>query len=161
MKNNLVVYYSYEGNCRLVAEKLEFFLHADTLELKVKNEKRLSGLKKMFVLGKQAKMKEIPELEPITCDLSRYSTIVIGTPVWAWTMTPAVRSFLTHNTLTGKRIAFFCTHGGNPGKTFAHMKELLPGNTIIGELALKEPKSDAPEGVEEVCKEWVERLHTL
>lgn len=161
MNTTLIVYYSYDGNCRLIAEKLHSFLSADTLELKVKNEKRLSGLKKMFLLGKQAKMKETPELESIACDLSHYSTILIGTPVWAWTMTPAVRSFLTQYKIEGKRIAFFCTHGGNPGKTFVHMKELLKNNEIIGELAMKEPKADAPEGVAEICKEWVEGLQTV
>ncbi len=158
MNTTLIIYYSYEGNCRLISELLSPIFPADVVELKPKAEKRLTGLKKYFWLGKQAKMKETPELEPITIDFSHYETIIIGTPVWAWTMAPAIRTFLSSKPFVGKRIAFYCTHGGNPGKTIEHMEKMLEGNTFIGNCEFKEPKSDALEGVTEICKEWAEKI---
>ena len=158
MNKTLIVYYSYEGNCRFVSKILADLLNADIVELKPKKEKQLKGFKKYFWLGKQAKMKETPELEPYSIDFSLYETILIGTPVWAWTMAPAIRTFLKENPFSGKRIALFCTHGGNPGKTFDHIEQMLPGNSFIGYCTFKEPKADALEGVHEACREWAEKI---
>jgi menaquinone-dependent protoporphyrinogen IX oxidase len=62
--------------------------------------------------GKQVMMKETPELEPYQIDLKNHDIIYIGTPVWAFTFTPAIRSFLKHTHLKNKKIVLFCTHEG-------------------------------------------------
>ena len=37
----------------------------------------------------------------------------LGTPVWFWSLSSPVRSWLEANPLRGKRFAFFCTMGGS------------------------------------------------
>ena len=60
--------------------------------------------------GRQAVMKSEPELEKLRKDPSKYNTIIIGTPVRAYTYTPAIRTFLKTAKLKEKNIALFCTH---------------------------------------------------
>ena len=54
---------------------------------------------------------EMVEIEPININLSDCDTIILGTPVWWYTMTPPVRSFLKNNDLTDKTIIPFATNG--------------------------------------------------
>lgn len=41
--------------------------------------------------------------------------------------------------LSGKKVAIFCCHGGQKGKTIEKMEECLKGNIIIGENDFLEP----------------------
>jgi FMN-dependent NADH-azoreductase len=54
--------------------------------------------------------------------------IIFGGPVWAWTITPAVRTYLDQNidALKIKKVAFFATQGSSGAdKKFKVMEEML------------------------------------
>ena len=76
-------------------------------------------------------MKEIPELKKYTCDLSKYDTIYIGTPVRAYTYTPTIKAFLKQTNIQDKNIILFCSHEGWPGKALTNLENDLSGNTIL------------------------------
>lgn len=86
---------------------------------------------KYFRGGKQVMMKETPLLKPYNMDFDKYETIYIGTPVWAFTYTPAIRSFLKQTTLQNKKIVLFCTHEGGPKQTLDNLEKELKGNKIV------------------------------
>jgi flavodoxin len=50
-------------------------------------------------------------IDPITRNPDKYDLIVIGTPVWAWNATPAVRAYLQQTQGRLKNVAFFVTSG--------------------------------------------------
>lgn len=129
----LVVYYSLEGNTKFVAEIVARALDADILELKPKKEISARGFLRYFWGGKQVFMKEKPELFPLSKDPSGYDIIIIGTPVWSFTYSPPIRTFLLNANLSGKKVAIFCTHSGGMKKTLDNMRKELEGNKIIGE----------------------------
>lgn len=79
-------------------------------------------------------MKSEPELEKLHKDPSNYDTIIIGTPVRAYTYAPAIRTFLKMIKLQDKKIALFCTHEWGKGKTLENMKENLVNNKIISNI---------------------------
>ena len=60
-------------------------------------------------------------------DLDRYDTIVLGTPVWWYTCSPAMRAFLTAHDLSGKTVYPFATNGGWLGRSIRDMRALCPG----------------------------------
>lgn len=82
-------------------------------------------------------MKEAPKLESFDSDssdgsdFSKYDTLVIWTPVWAFTFTPALRSFLETVKLANKKIILFCTHEWQPWKTLENMEKFLWKNNQI------------------------------
>ena len=79
-------------------------------------------------------MGETPQLQEYTFDPDAYERIVIGTPVWSFTFTPPIKTFLQENNIQDKEIILFCTHRGLPAKTMSNLKKELSGNKIIGEL---------------------------
>jgi len=51
--------------------------------------------------------------------------VVIGTPIWGFTMTPALRTYLTAHSGSIKKTAFFATSGGSGFNKTASEMELL------------------------------------
>lgn len=90
----LVVYYSLEGNTKLIAETISNEVSADILEVKPKKDIEPHSKIKYLIGGKQAITKEKPELVHYDVNIENYEILFIGTPVWAWTFAPAIRSFL-------------------------------------------------------------------
>ena len=72
----------------------------------------------------------LPELKAMDIDLSRYDTIVLGTPVWWYTCAPATRAFLTAHDLGGKTVYPFATNGGWLGRTLKDVAALCPGADV-------------------------------
>lgn len=153
----LIVYYSYEGNTRFVAEHIAEFFHADVQELRPKIDMHSRSFMKYVWGGTMVLMRKKPDLEPLTFSTADYDVIFIGTPVWAWTFAPAINGFLTVNPLRGKRIVLFYCHGGGPRGVADKMKTLLKGNTILGEKGFQEPlkwrKEEAVLAVRTWCRE--------
>lgn len=150
----LVIFYSFEGNTRLIAHSIAAAVGADVLELRTKTELAPKGFMKYFVGGRAAFKKEKPELCPLDKDPGQYDVIFIGTPVWAFTFTPPLNTFFTENRLSNKKVALFCCHGGGKGKVFEKMKEALAGNEIVGELDFKEPLRSSKDASVQKAKEW-------
>jgi flavodoxin len=157
----LVVYYSLSGNTALIANTIAKEIGADTLELKPQKEIMKSGFMKYLWGGGQVIMKKKPNLLPFIKKVSNYDLIFIGTPVWAWNFTPPLNSFFSTISITDKKVAVFCTHGGNPGQTLNNMRKELIGNTILGEIDFLEPlKSDTQNKVIATQK-WAKSISLL
>ncbi len=157
----LVIYYSLEGDTKLIAEAMAQATGAELLEVKPKVDIESKGFMKYVWGGKQAFMKDKPELLPLEKNPADYDFLIIGTPVWAWTVSPAIRSFLSDNKIAGKKVALFCCCGGQKGKTFNEMKMLLAGNTILGEIELREPLKHNKEADAEKAAQWALALAKL
>ncbi len=129
----LVIYYSYEGNTEQIAKVIANKLNADVLFLKPVKEMTSKGFTKFLWGGRQVVLKKKPELKPLKKNPLDYDVLVIGTPVWAYTFTPPLRTFFGEIPLKGKKIALFCTHEGGPRKTLNKMADQVSkGNIIIG-----------------------------
>jgi flavodoxin len=152
-----VVYYSYEGNCAFVAERIGSRLNADVLRLHTIDEKRRSGFAKYFWGGGMVAMHRKPTLKTCGFDPSIYDLIIIGAPVWAATPAPPIQSFLDAQKLNGKRVALFVCHAGGKGKAMDKFKTLLAGNTIVAEADFCNP-AFAGEAAEKQIDEWVKTL---
>jgi flavodoxin len=131
----LIVFYSLTGNVKKIAAAIATATGGDLLEIKTKKEIPTSGFGKYFWGGKQVMRKEMPELLPFGKNPNDYDLIFIGTPVWAGNFAPAIRSFLASAKLQNKKIALFCSHGGDSaGSTFVNLAKELADNEIIDKI---------------------------
>ena len=122
--STLIVYYSLEGNTKFVASEIAKHLGADLLELKPKKNYS-TGVMKYFSGGKDVMTGKKPELEPFDFAKNQYDAIVVGTPVWAASMAPPVRTFLEAYDFSDKKVGFFaCCGGGETQKCFDNMSNL-------------------------------------
>jgi len=153
-----VIYYSFEGNCALVAKSIKDALDADIFEVKTIDRKKRTGFAKYLWGGFQVITRKKPELEPLSIDVSAYDLIILGTPVWASSPAPAIVSLLDKTKITGKKIALFCCHAGGKGKIFDKFKALLPGNTIKAEIDFQNAAKEESAALKQRIDEWVKTL---
>ena len=130
----LIVHYSRTGITRKAAQDLAGLLQADLEE--VLDLKDRGGAVGFLGGGKDAALKKLTEISPSGKDAGQYDLVVVGTPVWAFTMAPAIRTWLTQHAAQIKQTAFYCTMGGSgQERTFRDM-EALAGKTPLATLAL-------------------------
>lgn len=158
MSKILIVYYSFEGNTKFIAEAIASELGADIQPLKPIKDLKSKGGSKFLWGGRQVVMKAKPALHSLEKNPENYDIIFIGTPVWAYTFTPAIRSFLASYPLKGKKIALFCTHGGGPKEAMAKLEAEVAENIIIGKLELGLVLDEEPDQKKAKAIEWARKI---
>lgn len=154
-KKVLVVYYSRTGITKKVAQRLKELLKCDIEEVLDKKD-RAGALGYMFA-GRDAMKKSLTEIECSNIDPSGYDLVVIGTPVWAFTMSTPIRTYISQNKGKFKQVAFFCTMGGSGHDgTFKDMEELC-GIKPVGTIDLL-TKEVAKNQYEEKIEEFIKKL---
>lgn len=139
MHKTIFVYFSYSGGNDRIAKHLQDEFGCDILKLETETTYSPTSLKAMFAVGMESVRKISPALKPYTFDPAKYDNIIIGTPVWAWTFSPALRSFTDNTKIVGKNVLLTCTHGGKPGKTIEKLVELFVGNNVLFKKEIKVP----------------------
>lgn len=136
MNNNkkLVVYFSYTNHTKIIAEDIQKKLGCDILE--IKPVKEYSKDYDLVVDEEQnnESSKKTPEIQKINVDLEKYDEIIVGTPVWWYTMAPVIRTFFKENDLANKKIIPFATNAGWLGRTFQDIKKLCLNSTVEKEM---------------------------
>ena len=129
-KKFLIAYYSYSGNTKRVAEKIQQLTNGDTFEI-VPKKAYPDNYNDVVNLAKDEKQKDIkPELTD-NGNVKDYDIIFLGTPVWWYTMASPVKTFLSNNDFSGKTIVPFCTHGGGgASSTYIDMQKLAKGAKV-------------------------------
>jgi flavodoxin len=106
----LILYYSCTGKTRFLAEKLRDELGADLVE--IRDLKKRGGPFGFLAGVRDAHFGLKTEVAPSGLDLSKYELIIFGTPVWAYSPTPALTTFLDACNLTNKKVILFVTSRG-------------------------------------------------
>ncbi|MFQ9555603.1 MAG: flavodoxin [Oscillospiraceae bacterium] len=124
---SLILYYSYRGNTQHIAERIHTTIGGDIA--RIDTVVPYTGSYDDVVAQGEREVKQgfLPELKPMDIDLSRYDTIVLGTPVWWYTCAPAMRAFLTAHDLGGKTVYPFATNGGWLGRSIPGYAGAVPG----------------------------------
>ncbi len=155
-----IVYYSMSGNTKYVAEKIADGIktsgEVDIIRIEPKKEYPDKGVKKFFWGGKSAVMGETPALQPYEFNIEEYERIIFGTPVWASTFVPPLRTFINDNSdVKNKKIAVFtCFSGGGADKAIDKMKKYIGIEKFDAELILTDPKDNVKAEDEEKIAEF-------
>ena len=158
MSKTLVLFYSFEGNTRKIAEFISKELGLISEELEPVKDLQSTGFSKYILGGKQVIMGEKPELIPIVSNIDNYDTIILGSPVWAGTFTPAIKTALEGGKLKNKKIAYFYCHDGGPGRSDAKCKKAIEiNNEFISCIGLERVK-DNYEKVKIEALNWAKEI---
>ncbi len=130
----LVVYYSRSGTTRKVAQALAMALQCDSEEIvETRSRNGMLGYLRSVI---EARRKVPARIASSARDPSTYDLIVVGTPVWAWSVSSPVRAYMIANKAKFPALAFFCTLGGaGSDKAFAQMQDLA-GKSAVASLAV-------------------------
>lgn len=172
--NAAIIYYSMSENTAYAAEKIREGMLAqlkkdaekegneaepvvDVIRIAPVKSYPDSGSSKFLWGGKSAVMKEKPALQPYQFDADRYDRIIIGTPVWAWTMSPPIRTFIDENRdqLKNRQIGIFVCSGGGGVKAIGRIRDFLPVEKLRDALDLIEPKNHPSEANDQAIARFV------
>ncbi len=156
----LIMYYSHEGNTQVIAEAIAGELKADIERIIPKSEKpEETGFNKYFWGGKQVFMRQKPDLKTFVKNPNDYDLIFIGTPIWSWTFSPAIRTLFDNRMISGKKIYFFCTHEGGLRGAIEKSRALIErANEWIGFQDFANVKKDIA-GSQSKAIEWIKSLN--
>lgn len=156
MAKKLVLYYSWSGSTRKIAELIARKTDADLRELQPENAYPQDYDTVLAQAKREIQNKEYPTLLPIDMDWSAYETVYLGTPNWWSTMAPPVASFLHEVMPTEKSIAPFCTHGGGgAGHIAKDVAKFCIGCDVLPLLAIQE---DGGARAERLVEQWLKQI---
>ena len=121
----LVAYFSKTGNTQKIAFKISIMLKADLERIVDLNNRG-------FILGGGAATFGIAaDINKSKYKAEDYDLVVIGTPIWSWSMSPAIRAYLNQNKGKFKKVAFFVTSGNTaPDNVVESMEKLIDTKSI-------------------------------
>lgn len=147
MDRILITYYSLGGHTRGVAEEIQAATGADMDEIRDVRPRR--GATGMLRALADAFLRRKPPVLAIAHDPRDYDLLVIGGPIWARRFAAPVRTFAEHYGPRAKRIAFFCTEGGNgDAPAYGDLERLSqrrPAATLTVDAAHLEPAAHRAE----------------
>ncbi len=153
----LVVYYSLSGNTRDIAARIQKQTGAALYEIKPEQALK-PGIRLYYDVWKQVREKQYPQPGGTLPDFSEYDLIIVGSPVWMYTVATPVMGFLQQADFAGRPVAVFTTQGSNPGTFFADFKNNARNAKIVSEIEFNNlpPKYDT--ALDNKIAAWLRRL---
>lgn len=143
-----IVYYSLLGNVGFVADKIANNIDCDVIKLETVKSYPKSKGKLIFMGGMKSVFKSKPKLKEYDFDADKYDQIVIGTPTWAGTFAPAIRTFLRNNkdSIKDKKISVFVScSGGEAESVLQKIKQYVGLDDLNASVVLTDPKNKPSE----------------
>ena len=131
----LIAFYSRTGTARKVARTVMSTIGQQTsficdLEELIDPTNR-AGTAGYKLSHKEAAEKKHAPIKPTMYDPSSYDLVILGGPVWAYTMASALRTYIAKNAGKVKNAAFFCTYDFSGNKTTLQDMQELSGKPPI------------------------------
>ncbi len=155
---SLVVYYTRTGTSKFAAETVAAEVGADIEE--IIDLKKRQGRLAFLSNGRDAMQEKETQIAQTTRKPADYDLIVVVQPIWGGNPTPAIRTYLNRNDLSGKKVALVFSDSG-VGKAVEKTKALMPNSTFAGELALSAKEFGNKEEVQKKIADWTKTLQTI
>ncbi len=156
MMKILLVYFSRTGYTKSVALQIARGCNAD-LEA-IEEIAGRDGWLGYVHSASQAMLHRNTPIRPAAHMPADYDLVVIGTPIWAWTMASPVRAYINRYRGQFRQLAFFCTCGGSgQAKVLSELAHLC-GKPAQAGLALTDAEINSNKHYAAI-KKFVAALH--
>ena len=149
-----VIFYSYSGITRGVAEGIRNASGCDLIEVKTKNPYSSFSVYTTGVL--HSRKGACDPIEPEVIDVSGYDFLIIGTPVWAWKPSPAINAAVRAlKGCEGKMAVIFTTCSNQPGEALPILSKALSdrGVRVMAEISLDAKDTKNPDAGGELLRQ--------
>jgi len=157
MSKMAVVYYSYTNNTKKIAEMIQSKTGTELFQIDTATLYTGSYDEVVNQVQKEINAGFKPPIMELDMQLDQYDTIILGTPVWWYTLAPAVLTFLSETDLSGKKIIPFATNAGWLGHTFQDIKKLCPDSEVVSGMNI-EFSEDALKTSVKAIESWIEAI---
>ena len=130
----LLVYFSLTDKTRETAEFISIDIECDIERIKLQTDPGddIFRIKTQIREGTES----LFLIEPPTCDLQQYGTVIIGMPVWENDVPPPIKSFLLQKDWRGVTMHPFFSSGGIHKDVLRNLQRLCPGARLASQLFL-------------------------
>lgn len=154
-ENVLIVYFSWGGNTKGIAEQIQEKLDADIFEITLVHPYSDDYNTVLEQAQKDQNEQARPEIDNHIENIDDYDTIILGYPNWWASIPMPIASFLEEYDLTNKTIIPFCSHGGGRfGQSLTAISKLEP-DAEMGEAMDVHYSGD--DNLSSDIDEWLER----
>lgn len=159
----LVLYFSYTGNTKIIANKIADKLKCDIEEIMPVEPYKSDYQSVVDATEDNESSKELRDIKKLEHNIADYDEIIIGSPLWWYTITPPIRTFLKNNNFNGKVIIPFVTNAGWPGNAIKEATELATKNgaKVINPIEIKFSTDYNEHKIltsESDINQWIEKL---
>ncbi|MBC7321071.1 flavodoxin [bacterium] len=131
-KNVLIVYFSWSGNTRKIANIIHREIGGTVVEIIPEHSYPNSYNATVEQAKREIQQGYKPPIKTRIDNIDLYDTIFVGSPNWWSTIAPPVATFLSTYDLSGKTIVPFCSHGGGgQGKIVKDIAKLCPRSNVL------------------------------
>ncbi|MCD7906872.1 MAG: hypothetical protein LUH04_04120 [Clostridium sp.] len=155
----LIMYFSLTGNTVPVAETIKKLTGGDLLRIETVREYPIERPARTEVPKQELDSGVWPELKTAIPDMSQYDYILIGGPVWWYTVSTPIRSLLQNTDFAGKRVAPFVTHDGGMGDYYQYFGDNVKNGVVLEGLDLYRSFNETPESLERKVRDWLSSLN--
>ena len=153
----LIVYYSYSGTTKRVAEHLQKLTKGDLYDIQPETKySEDSNVTTARLMAERASNK-LPKLKGDLPDLKKYQTIIIGTPVWNSDIANPVMTYLQENDFKNKNIAPFWTYINEDGTTYESYKKLSKNGNVLKGLPISSANGYSDKNLDKLLNEWLKK----
>lgn len=163
----LIVYYSYTNNVERIVNELRTQIEADVIEVEPA-EKGLDYAANNYAIGSAqiAAIRDNPDdaasypaIDPVNVNMSQYSTIIIGAPLWWSNMAAPMQSFLFQygKDMAGKNIGLIVSSAssGISGVEGDAKRLILNGNFLSPSLWIR---SSQTSNAKTLLQNWLQAI---
>lgn len=156
-KKPLIVYFTWSGNSRELANQVRSVTDGDVFQIEPVNAYPTA----YRATTEQAKREQNEDARPAIKvsrlpNLESYDTIVLIHPNWWGTIPMPVATLLEANDLSGKKIAQLVTHeGSGVGRSAGDLKRYCPNSELLAPLAVR---GGAVSGSAGDVEAWLKRI---
>lgn len=136
-QNTLIVYFSWGGNTRGIAEEIARQTGFELFEIECETPYSDDYSTVLEQAQADQNVQARPALANHVTNMEQYDTIILGYPNWWASIPMPVASFLEEYDFSGKTILPFCSHGGGRfGQSLTAIAKLVPDATLMEGLAV-------------------------
>jgi DNA-binding transcriptional ArsR family regulator len=151
-----VIYFSYSGVTRGIAEGIRNASGCDLIEVRTRTPYTSFTAYTTGVL--RSRKGACDSIVPDEIDVSPYDLLIIGTPVWAWKPAPAMNAAVRALTgCEGKMAVVFTTCCNQPGEALPLLSQALAerGVKVMAEISLDAEDTQNPDAGGELLRKIV------
>lgn len=152
----LIVYYSFTGNTREVADLLKDKTGGATFEIEPDFDYNRPDVE--AVAKEQVNEGFKPKLKTAVSDIETYDVIFVGSPIWWFSVTPPVMSFLSETDLAGKKVVPFCTYIDAYGDFFKQFEAACPDAQVVSGRDFKSAELKDSDALEAKIDAWLAEI---
>ncbi len=156
----LVIYYSLSGRTKAVAERLQRKTGADLYEIQTVKTYPRTYPGVYDEPKRELEENDLPALQSAPPDMSGYDLILVGAPVWWYTVPTPLMQFLLDADFAGKTVASFCTYDSTLGQYQPHFAQQVRNGIVREGICLSYPHRIPEQELEARLDTWLQTVRS-